>query len=211
MRIKFYALKLCLIMIIVFFIQIFVNGFTEVFILDSSRMEEFWRFLTAMFLHGSLIHLVYNLFALALFGLILESLIGSKRFLSVFFITGILANLVSVNFYSASLGASGAIFGVIGSLIVVRPMLVVWAFGLPMPIFLAGALWAAGDVLGAYGFLIGQPIDDTGNIAHLSGMVFGLLFGVFFKGGRKASKKRQYRLLIDERKVKRWEERYMKG
>ncbi len=169
-------------MIVVFFIQIFVNGFTDIFILDNSKMEEFWRFVSAIFLHGSFVHLVYNLFALALFGLILESLIGSKRFAIVFFVTGILANLISVNFYEFSLGASGAIFGVIGALIFVRPMLIVWAFGLPMPIFVAGILWAAGDILGAYGFLIGQPINNTGNIAHLSGMFFGALFGVLFKG-----------------------------
>ena len=210
MRIKFYALKLCLIMIVVFFIQIFVKGFTEIFILDSAKMEEFWRFISSVFLHGSLIHLIYNLFALALFGLILESLIGSKRFFGVFFITGILANFISVNFYSTSLGASGAIFGVIGALIVVRPMLIVWAFGLPMPIFVAGILWGFGDLAGAYGFLIGQPIDNTGNIAHLSGMIFGLLFGVFFKGRRKANKKRRDRLLINERKVRRWEDRYIR-
>jgi len=198
-------------MIIVFFIQVFVNEFTEFFVLDSSRIGEFWRFLSAIFLHGSFIHLVYNLFALALFGLILESLIGSKRFLIIFFVTGILANLISVNFYEFSLGASGAIFGVIGALIFVRPMLIVWAFGLPMPIFFAGALWVAGDVLGAYGFLTGHPIDDTGNIAHLSGMIFGLLFGVLFKGKNSGMQEnnRKKKVVFDERDLRRWEDRYI--
>lgn len=167
-------------MIIVFLLQI-IPGFTKYFILNENSMKEGWRFVSSIFLHGNLIHLIYNLFALALFGSILEKLINSRNFLIVFFITGILANLVSVNFYSSSLGASGAIFGVIGALIIVRPMLIIWAFGMPMPIFIAGIVWAMGDLLGAYGFLTGNPINNTGNIAHLSGMLFGLLIGVLFR------------------------------
>ena len=101
-----------------------------------------------------------------------------KKFLLVFFVSGILANIISVFFYPSSLGASGAISGIIGALIIVRPMLVVWAFGLPMPIFIAGIVWVAGDLIGAIGYFAGNPIDNTGNIAHLAGMFFGLLFGI---------------------------------
>jgi len=93
---------------------------------------EIWRFLTAVFLHGGVGHILFNGFALLLFGSILERFVGGRRFLIVFFVTGILANLISVNFYSSSLGASGAIFGVIGALVIVRPGLTVWAFGMPM-------------------------------------------------------------------------------
>ena len=151
---------------------------------------------------------LFLLFALVLFGSILEKLINSKKFMVVFFVTGIAANIFSVNFYSSSLGASGAIFGVIGALIVVRPMLVVWAFGLPMPIFLAGILWGAGDLIGAYAFFIGNPINNTGNIAHLSGMFFGLFLGAFYRDRRKMKKKKRFR--INERSLQRWEEAYLR-
>ncbi len=180
-RFRFYALKLCGIIALVFLFQILFVWFSELFVLDENSFLQPWRFVSAIFLHGSLIHLIFNLFALALFGSILERFIGGRGFLRVFFVSGILANAISIMFYDSSLGASGAIFGVIGALIVVRPMMVVWAFGLPMPIFVAGIIWAVGDVLGAYGFLTGNPIDNTGNIAHLSGMVFGLLFGLFYR------------------------------
>ncbi len=209
-RFRFYALKLCLFMIIIFLFQILISGFSELFVLNSFAFTEIWRFLTAIFLHGSLLHLVYNLFALALFGSILERLTGSMRFLIVFFISGILANLVSVNFYSSSLGASGAIFGIIGALIVIRPMLVVWAFGLPMPIFIAGILWGIGDLIGAVGFLIGNPIDNTGNIAHLSGMVFGFILGMLYRDGNRNMEKRKSKVLIDEYAMRDWEERYLR-
>lgn len=209
MKMKFYALKLSLIMIIVFLLQLFINHFTELFVLNENSYFQMWRFFTSIFLHGGLAHLIYNLFALILFGSILESLIGGRKFLFVFFLTGILANLVSVNFYSSSLGASGAIFGVIGALVIVRPMLIVWAFGLPMPIFIAGILWGAGDVIGAIGFLSGNPIDNTGNIAHLSGMLFGLILGAFYRKPRSRIYRKK-RVTINERSMRDWEDRYLR-
>src|SRR3989344_9487667 len=162
-------------MFVVFLIQLLFEGVTELFLLDSGYYVEVWRFISAIFLHGRLAHLLYNIFALGLFGSMLERLIGSRRFLIVFFASGILANIVSVNFYDSSLGASGAIFGVIGALIVVRPLMVVWAFGLPMPLFIAGILWAVGDLIGLF-----VP-SNVANLAHLSGMFFGLLLGIFYR------------------------------
>ena len=187
MKFKFYALKLCIVIILVFIIQ-FIPGFNNLFILNKNADSEFWRYLTAVFLHTGVLHLFYNLFALALFGSILEKLIGSYKFLIIFFLAGILSNVVSLNFYPSSLGASGAIFGIIGALIIIKPMMIIWAFGMPMPIFIAGILWGIGDLLGAIGFLTGNPIDNTGNIAHLSGMFFGFILGRLFKNRkRKAS------------------------
>ncbi|MDD5098693.1 MAG: rhomboid family intramembrane serine protease, partial [Candidatus Pacebacteria bacterium] len=141
MAFKFYAVWLSAVCVAVFILQTLFSGFTDLFVLNSQSYWEFWRFLTAIFLHSSLIHLIYNLFALLLFGSIVERLVGEKRFLIIFFVSGVLANLVSVSFYPSSLGASGAIFGVIGALIIIRPTMAVFAFGLPMPMFLAGILW----------------------------------------------------------------------
>ena len=174
-RFRFYALKLCFWMFVIFLVQLFIGGFTEIFLLDSEAISQFWRFITSIFLHGDFTHLLYNLFALALFGSMLERLIGGRRFLVVFFVSGILANIFSVNFYDSSLGASGAIFGIIGALIVVRPLMIVWAFGLPMPLVLAGVLWAVGDAIGIF-----MP-SNIANLAHLSGMFFGLIFGAFYR------------------------------
>ncbi len=208
MKFKFYAFKLSGIIILVFLAQLFIKGYKEFFVLNERALSgEIWRFLTAIFLHGGLAHLILNLFALLLFGSILESLIGGRKFLFVFFVSGILANLVSVNFYPSSLGASGAIFGVIGVLIVIRPLMPVWAFGLPMPIFIAGIIWAAIDIFGAIGFFVGNPIDNTGNIAHLSGMFFGFVFGALF---RKRRVRRSERIVLDEPMIRRWEDSYVR-
>lgn len=207
-RHKFYAFWLSGIAVAVFILQLIIPGFTEAFVLNSSSFPQIWRFVSAIFLHGGGGHLLYNLFALIFFGSIVERLIGSKRFLLVFFITGIFANLVSVNFYPSSLGASGAIFGVIGALVVLRPGMAVWAFGLPMPMIVAGVLWVGGDLIGAVGYLSGTPLSNTGNIAHLSGMILGLIFGAFYRSpGRKI---RKPLVVIDERSIRNWEDTHMR-
>lgn len=209
MKFKFYALKLCVAIILVFLAQLFFSSVTNFFVLDENSFHQPWRFVSSIFLHGSLAHLILNLFALALFGSILEKFVGEKRFLLVFFTTGIAANLVSIFFYNSSLGASGAIFGIIGALVFIKPLMTVWAFGLPMPIFVAGILWAIGDLLGAYGFLVGNPLDNTGNIAHLSGMFFGFIFGLFYRKLIQRSKKEKDAPL-DENEIRMWEDEHMR-
>lgn len=200
MKFKFYAFKLTGFIALVYLLQLFIPGFTNFFLLNSNSWTEIWRFVTSIFLHGGVAHIFYNGFALLLFGSILEKIIGGKKFLFVFFVSGILANLISVNFYPSSLGASGAIFGVIGTLIVVRPLLVVWAFGLPMPIFVAGIIWAVGDIIGLF-----VP-SGIANVAHLSGMAFGLIMGLLFK--KKKIRTVKSRISIDESSLRRWEDNW---
>lgn len=205
MKYKFYALKLCLIMIIVFFVQFLSSGFTEIFLLNKERPFEIWRFFTSIFLHGGVAHLLYNIFALGLFGSILEKIIGGIKFLSVFSLTGIFSNFISINFYDSSLGASGAIFGIIGTLIILRPKLIVFAFGMPMPIFIAGILWALGDLIGIF-----VP-SNVANIAHLSGLFFGMLIGVFLRKDYGFYENKKENLLLNENYVRDWEDRHLKN
>ena len=207
---RFYAFKLAGICILVFFIQMIFAGFTDMFLLSAESWTQIWRFVTSIFLHADGVHLLYNMFALILFGGILEKLIGSKRLLIVFFTTGILANIISINFYSSSLGASGAIFGLIGALIVVRPGLMIWAFGMPMPIIVAGILWMSGDLIGIF-----IP-SNVANIAHLAGIGFGLMFGEFYRklklGKIRSSREqdRKRKVIVDEKSVRVWENYHMK-
>ena len=180
-----------------------IPGFTEMFVLnDTVYNGQIWRYVSSIFLHGGMAHLLYNMFALAFFGFILEKLIGSKRFLIVFFVSGIFANIISVNFYTSSLGASGAIMGIIGALALIRPMMMVWAFGLMMPMFLAAIVWIIGDVIGIF-----IP-DNVGNIAHLSGVFIGLILGLYFRPdvGKKNDK-----IEIPESYARAWEDTYMKN
>jgi uncharacterized protein len=197
------ALWLSLIIFIVFLFQKLIGNFTDLFILDGSLViTRVWTLLTAIFLHSGLPHLMYNLFGLALFGSILEHVIGSKKFLYLFFISGLIASFVSLPFYERVLGASGAIFGVLGMLGILRPKLTVWLYSMPMPMIMALFVWAAGDILGIF-----AP-TGTANIAHLGGLVVGVAAGIYYRRQFKEKKVKEDNVYIDEEKVKEWEKSF---
>ena len=208
---KFYSLYLSATIIAVFILQNLpgIPGFTDLFILNQKALTDFqiWRFLTAIFLHGSITHLAFNLFALFFFGLVLEKTIGTKRFMITFFATGIIANIISVNFYNSSLGASGAIYGVIGAVAILRPMMMVWTFGAIMPMFLAAIIYVAADILRALGAF--GP-TNVGSIAHLSGIAIGFLMGIYFRSKFKQRTNQKTKVVIHEPSMKNWEDRFMR-
>ena len=99
--------------------QIFGYDLLAVYGMKSNELivsGQYWRLVTAMFLHGSLIHLGFNLYALYILGRRVERLFGSFSFLGLFLIAGIAGNLFSFVFTEApSLGSSTAIFGLLGA------------------------------------------------------------------------------------------------
>ncbi len=79
---------------------------------------EWWRLLTAMFLHGGMTHLLMNMFSLYIIGRPMELYFSPKSYLSLYLLTGIVGGLVSIVVHpeTVAIGASGAIFGVFGAL-----------------------------------------------------------------------------------------------
>jgi membrane associated rhomboid family serine protease len=139
-----------------------------------------WTILTNLFVHGGIMHILFNMLVLYFFGGFLVSLVGERWFLVVYLLGGLLGNIFfwliapPLAQWAGVIGASGAIFAVEGTLVVMRPRLPVIVFPIPAPI----PLWAA--VIG--GFLL--TYFAAGNIAweaHLGGLVFGLLAGLFFR------------------------------
>lgn len=197
------ALWLCVVIFIIFLLQKLISGFTDLFILDTKFVvPKVWTLLTAIFLHSGLVHLFYNLFALALFGSILEHIIGSKKFLILFFVSGLAASFASLPFYTRVLGASGAIFGILGMLGILRPKLTVWLYSVPMPMIVALFVWAIGDIIGIY-----AP-SGTANIAHLAGLVVGAVAGIYYYKQFREIKPKKEGIYIDEKKVKEWEKKF---
>jgi len=80
---------------------------------------QWWRLITSTFLHAGIIHLAYNMFALIVVGIFLESVIGSITFLIIYLITGFIASISSLLYNDPTIcvGASGAIFGMYGILV----------------------------------------------------------------------------------------------
>jgi membrane associated rhomboid family serine protease len=87
-------------------------------LLIGPMQVEPWRYLSAVFLHGSVLHLVFNMLAIASFGGVLERQLGSARYAVLFFATGILGFMVSDYWaadYPLTVGASGSAFGLLGA------------------------------------------------------------------------------------------------
>jgi membrane associated rhomboid family serine protease len=132
---------------------------------------EIWRLLTSMFIHGDLIHLFSNMFGLFLFGATVETNrnISKYQYLIIYFISGLIGNLFTLILFplnSISLGASGAIFGLLGvSFIIIatdyRPLLF---FALFYTIFFIAVSFTPG----------------TNYWAHLFGLLGGIIFGYLF-------------------------------
>lgn len=208
MKQKFYPLWISLLLIIIFILQNIFSNFTELFLLNQKAIINFeiWRFLTAIFLHGSLTHLLFNLFALLFFGIYLENLIGSKKFIITFLVSGIIANIIALNFYDSSLGASGAIYGLIGVLTILRPTNMIYAFGLILPMFIAAIIYIITDILRT----LGAFESNIGAIAHLSGIIIGFIFGIYFRLKNKRTIEIKPKIKFDESSIKKWEDRFMK-
>jgi len=149
--------------------------------------RKLWTFFTSMFLHSPvlMIHIVFNMITLMFIGGFVEKLIGKKRFLWLYLGGGLVGGLFFVagsvlmrgDLNIAGLGASGAIFALIGLLVLLTPRLPVMVmFVIPMP------MWAAMGVLmfGVWAFSIfgGWPVANS---AHLGGLIIGLGYGFYLK------------------------------
>ena len=200
-KIRYYSLILLGACVFAFILQA-IPGFTEAFLLESSDVfARPWILVTSIFLHGSLEHLAFNMFALFLFGLLLEQFVGSRKFLVIFFLSGIAASIASAFFYPFSLGASGAIYGIIGTLAAVRPKMIVWAYGVPMPMVVVGIFYLLLDIGGLF-----YP-SDIANAAHIGGLIVGAAIGLAIRRPEPKAEKREK--VLQEEEIKKWEDEWM--
>lgn len=153
---------------------------------------EYWRLLTAMFLHIDLLHLFFNSYALYLYGPAVEKLFGKTKFILVYMVSGLMGSLLSYLFSpNPAAGASGAIFGLMGSLLYFRRE----KRSLFQRIFGPGLLMVIGINL-MYGF-IQRGIDNWGHIGGLlGGFLAGNALGLYRDRDRRYGRKALIWLLI---------------
>ena len=77
----------------------------------------------------------------------------------------------------------------------------VWVYSLPMPMFIAGILWVGAGILGLF-----AP-SNVGDIAHLSGIAIGFIFGLLWR--QKLAEPKNDKIVLDERHIREWEERHL--
>lgn len=199
MKIQAAALPLLLINVFAYLAQINLSeNFTQSLLLRSDLvMSEPWRLFTSMFMHSleTPYHLFFNMLALLIFGPLLESKIGPRKFLMLYLTSGLMAGIAAAIFYPATLGASGAIMGMLGTLIILMPNLkLLLFFIIPMPLWVAGIIWAAMDI---FGFLFATG-DGIANAAHLAGLVTGLAYGILQTKGKTNFTKTNFKASSDD-------------
>lgn len=154
--------------------------------------------LTSMFMHGGLMHLFGNMLYLWIFGDNLEHVLGRGRYLVFYLLTGVVASLTHVastfafgdNPYIPSLGASGAISGVLGGYLLLFPRRSVRVILLnvltSVPAVVAIGLWFVFQLISSYGIIGGGPQSGGGvaYAAHIGGFIAGLVLVKFFTIGR---------------------------
>jgi len=142
----------------------------------ATFLDRPWTIVTNLFVHAGMGHIIANMITLFFFGRFLSGLMGRGSFLIVYFLGGIVGNVCFLLLPSSPLavvvGASGAIFALGGTLAVMVPKVRAFVFPIPVPI----PLWEA--VIG--GFFIISFLPQIAWQAHLGGLVFGLIAGLFF-------------------------------
>jgi membrane associated rhomboid family serine protease len=156
-----------------------------------------WQLATYLFLHGGFTHILFNMLGIWMFGVELERLWGTRQFLKYYAITGIGAGLTvlavgillgsdSVTYRAITIGASGALYGLLVAFAFYypdRPLLMFFLFPIPAKYFVM--------IVGAMAFL-STPNQGVSETAHLGGLVIGYLYLRAGRGGLSAELKYRY-------------------
>jgi membrane associated rhomboid family serine protease len=145
-----------------------------------------WQPFTYIFLHAGVLHVLLNLLFLAMFGADLEHTWGAKRFYTYFFLCGVGAGLVTVIVKTLlalrgwgdptvpTIGASGAIYGVLLACAVLMPHRQVWVF--PLPVTVSMRVFTIAMIAIEFFGTIGETGDNVSHICHLGGMLVGYIY-----------------------------------
>ena len=143
---------------------------------------DLFRLVSSIFLHGGLFHLLCNMYSLYILGPQLESFFGKTKFIIIYIVSGVIGNLLSLAFLQdgvVSVGASGAIFGLLGSLLY---------FGYHYRVYLSGVIKSQIIPLIILNLGIGFIASGINNFAHIGGLIGGILIsmavGVKYKSNK---------------------------
>lgn len=173
--------------------------------LGPTNIPVYLTLLTSMFMHGGWAHLGGNMLFLWIFGDNLEDEMGHGRYLVFYLLCGVIAGLCHVfsawflqdNLLIPSLGASGAISGVLGGYILQHPTRAVHVWVLftifSVPAFIAVGLWFVFQVVNGLGALGGQEAGGVAYAAHIGGFIAGLILVKFFARRVAPERGRTYR------------------
>lgn len=164
-----------------------VSKYLSLFNIESRCFKPYQLF-TYMFVHGGIMHIFFNMLALAFLGPIIETFWGSRRFLSFYMITGIGAAIFNIvismvmpsSSFGSMVGASGAVYGVLTAFGVLFPNMELMLLFPPIPIKAKYLVLILGGIAIYSGFM-GSPGDNTAHFAHLGGIVIAFILIQFWR------------------------------
>lgn len=135
------------------------------------RLGQYYRLITGTFLHANIFHLLLNMYALYIIGIQLESFLGKGKYTIIYLVSALTGSLLSITFggNTASVGASGAIFGLMGSLVY---------FGYHYRVYLGNVMRSQIIPLIVLNLLLGFISVGVDNFAHIGGLIGGTLITV---------------------------------
>lgn len=144
------------------------------YLIDGGHYE---RLLTSMFLHSGLIHIAFNMYALYSLGNLVNQIYGTKKYLIIYFVSGIMASFASYKLsYAMSVGASGAIFGLLGACLV-------FAYMEKQRIGKEFLMEIVSVII--LNIVIGLSIPNIDNFAHFGGLFAGIIITFFMYNQNK--------------------------
>ena len=180
--------------IIIFFMMSFAGGSENSFLAFGAKVNslidhgEIWRLVTPIFLHIGFLHLAFNSYALWVIGPQVEKLYGGPRFLLLYLLTGIGGAAASYWYHPdvPSAGASGAIFGLLGVLLVFSVR-----YRRAVPAFFSRALGKGILLTVGINLIIGWQIKQVDNAAHVGGLISGGLLALLIPFARPGEEERR--------------------
>lgn len=155
--------------ILFYVLSIISNSFYNSMVLNPSKIlnGEYYRLLSCIFMHGGIIHLLCNMYCLYVIGPQVESFFGKIKYIVIYLLSGIIGSLMSLSITnSLSLGASGAIFGLLGSILY---------FGYHYRVYLSQAIKSQIIPLIVLNLFLGFILNGVDNAAHIGGLIGGIL------------------------------------
>lgn len=157
------------------------------------RAFHIWQPLTYMFMHANFSHLFFNMFAVLMFGPALEQEWGERKFITYYLVCGLgaalIQELVWMAFFpsipTATIGASGAVFGILFAFGWLFPNVPLYIMFIPVPIRarIFVIIYAVIELFAGLGDIAGVTADNVAHFAHLGGMLFGWLLILAWQHG----------------------------
>ncbi len=176
MKITISVILICIFVFILQYVGIVGNNLA---FMPAEVISKPYTLVTSIFMHGSLRHLILNMVGLFIFGSIVENEVGIKNWMLIYIFSGFVGSLgyffLADSVFIPALGASGAIFGLMGAAAILKPMQLIYTPYGPFPMIIAAIVWGITEIISSFG------VGTVAHSAHFFGLIGGASFVFLYK------------------------------